>query len=479
MLPTPRNYLFLKILFILLFFPLPVLGGTTQCPRYSVQVTGTSSFLPGYTYTSTLDLQKIGSSAGYNGKWRVVRWVQENTYPHRTDQLPIGPLLIPSIPQFGGGQSMYCVGQTHGKKVTNVCQGGNLTFNVTSNHMGPASHPIGRFTGKTLKMRFDPHNPNEPMKTGQVHEFPARNLSLDIMQPTSSAKVVFSAEDPGKLKMKFSAKANPSSYDSQIQWKVPEISGSNRTLTPANATGADLEVTYTNLPAKNSAFGKKTVSATLDAGGCQAQATREFSVFFPRDATNHPGGGTPNWFYYWSQTKAKKGPAEYGDRKNQCGPGGSSERLMGYYRNTIFDSVYYICDLSQMGPDFPFQTVKWVGNLPDNRKVNGIDTFAAASHHENAHYEHYTQWWKAHATQNKFKDTNRNGIKDSVEQQLDKDGDEVPDAKEAGFGMDPTKKSTLGAGVTDEEAICWKEEAAWAVGSADQEDWAHPGKQWK
>jgi hypothetical protein len=45
--------------------------------------------------------------------------------------------------------------------------------------------------------------------------------------------------------------------------------------------------------------------------------------------------------------------------------------------------------------------------------------------------------------------------------------------------MKPGRRRALGAVVVDEEAICWKAEAAWPVGSADSEDWARPGKQWK
>ena len=61
---------------------------------------------------------------------------------------------------------------------------------------------------------------------------------------------------------------------------------------------------------------------------------------------------------------------------------------------------------------------------------------------------------------------------------MDKDKDLVPDSLEPGYGMNPTKKHTLGAGVDDEELICWKAEASWKVGSADKEDWGKPGKQW-
>jgi len=465
---------------VLPFLPASAEAGVTKCPRYSVTVSGTSAPFPGFTYTSTMELKKVGRGAGYGGQWQVVRWVQENTYPHQTDKLSFGPIAIPAIADFGGGRKMVCVGQTHGNKATNTCEGGNLTFEVQGNRMGSAAHPIGKFAGKQLEIHFDPRNPIEPVMTGVVREFPSRSLSLEIRQAGGSGNRVFTTETPGKLELAWTADVKPSRYAKDVRWTVPEIPGSQRDVSPADARGQSVAATYEGLPPKNSAFGKKTVVAEVDAGGgCQARAELGLSIFFPRDATNHPGGKTPNWYYYWSQTRARKGPIAFGGSTGRCARGGDNEKLMGYYRHTIFDSVYYVCDLKQAGASFPLQAIQWTGTQPGLRRVTGIDSFAIASHHENAHYEHYTQWWKAHRTGDRFEDTNRNGIKDAVEQNRDQDADGVPDTLEAGYGMNPTQKSTLGAGLVDEEAICWKAEAAWPVGSADSEDWARPGKQWK
>ena len=70
-------------------------------------------------------------------------------------------------------------------------------------------------------------------------------------------------------------------------------------------------LTYTGLPANNSDFGKKYLSVT-SYGRSNAILPRNFMVlqnqdfeaFFPRDATNNPGGTAENWFYYWNQTAA-------------------------------------------------------------------------------------------------------------------------------------------------------------------------------
>jgi len=113
-------------------------------------------------------------------------------------------------------------------------------------------------------------------------------------------------------------------------------------------------------------------------------------------------------------------------------------------------------------------------------RVTGIDTFAIACVHENAHYRHFTDWWKPYRTNERLKDINRNGILDDKEDALDKDGDLVPDHLEEGLHVDPKNRNTYGIGPNgdDEEFLCWLAEAGWKIGSADKEDWAKPGKQW-
>src|SRR5205807_2960620 len=67
------------------------------------------------------------------------------------------------------------------------------------------------------------------------------------------------------------------------------------------------KATFTNLPVNIDDFGKKKVQLLVD--GNPVEKTN-IEVFFPRDATNHPGGqtGSPNWFYYYLQTVPKLGP---------------------------------------------------------------------------------------------------------------------------------------------------------------------------
>lgn len=443
------------------------------CPRYSVSVQGSSQFMPGYTYTMVMDLHKIGSAAGHDGKWQVTQIRQVNTFAHNT-YIPAGPVAVSQSVTFAPGVSMDCAAHTTPHEANNVCTGGNFTLDVSGGKVGV----LGKIVGKSMTIRFDASNPNDPELTGEIQEFAGGEMILDIISPGAAQKFVYSSDDPGVLELSLEARVTPSQYASDVDWVIPEIEGSKKTA--SSTRGQQVAVRYAGLPAKNGAFGKKTVTARLVVTSCKAEESRDFLIFHPRDASNHPGSaGTPNWFHYWSQTSARVGPAKFGGTSGKCASGGDYGKLMGYYRYQIFDSSYYICDLKSFGPDFAFQSVNWDDALPDNRQVTGIDTFAVASRHENAHYEHFTQWWKAHQTADKFEDTNQNGIKDSSEELLDKDKDEVPDSLEPQYGMNPAKRETLVAGVPDEELICWKAEASWKEGAANAEDWAAPGKQWK
>jgi len=76
---------------------------------------------------------------------------------------------------------------------------------------------------------------------------------------------------------------------------------------PAYDSGSTLWVataTFTRLPQNNSDFGEKTASFTVfkPTGGILFEPKEvKYEVFFPRGASNNPGGSVPNWYYYWSQ----------------------------------------------------------------------------------------------------------------------------------------------------------------------------------
>jgi hypothetical protein len=122
----------------------------------------------------------------------------------------------------------------------------------------------------------------------------------------------YSPATTGVLTMTLKASVTPSGIAERVKdrciFTVESISGSTMDWDDLNPGGVPrasgdyllATVTFTGLPADNSAFGTKTAKFYVDGGEI---AARDYEVFFPRDATNHPGGqaGSPNWFYYWGQ----------------------------------------------------------------------------------------------------------------------------------------------------------------------------------
>jgi hypothetical protein len=128
----------------------------------------------------------------------------------------------------------------------------------------------------------------------------------------------YSAANPGVLRVELRAKVSPTGNTDEamkrVRFKVDKIPGSklewegNKGGKPTRSIGDFVEtsVTFTKLPKKNDHFGKKKAKLYLDGG---LIGEREYMVFFPRDARNHPGKPTnaPNWFFYWKQVARAKG----------------------------------------------------------------------------------------------------------------------------------------------------------------------------
>lgn len=122
----------------------------------------------------------------------------------------------------------------------------------------------------------------------------------------------YSSDSPGVLTMSLKAKVTPSVAAAEVagacRFRVGSIGVSVREWSPANPSGQAVAsgdslvatVTFTGLPKSNSDFGRKTASITFDGVPCDE---REYEVFFPKEARNHPIGqaDSPNWFYYWKQ----------------------------------------------------------------------------------------------------------------------------------------------------------------------------------
>jgi hypothetical protein len=475
-----RFFLFMGMLFFLAIF-LPegaVAGpsGSVQCDSYKMDLTGTA-FVYGVSYTEHVVLEKVKKSGSAQGQWKLTAFETTSIFPGTL------PVQIDRVDRQSLGYGMWM--DVHSVAAGNVVRASiiasNIVLDVVGNRIGYIKTNVwcGTISGKQVSFKWHQQSPTEPVLTGPL-TLQGEQIKVEIASPKIDERYVFSEAAPGTITFTATARATPASYSSQLVWSVEGVPGSTMTIEPANATGPSIKVTYTKLPPQNSGFGRKKLTVRLKVGDCQVGATSNVRLFFPAFAANNPGGAEPNWFYYWKQTSAGVGPVKYAGASVHCGSG-SSHRALGYYRNTIFDTVYYICNLRNMGDDFPFMAKKDNNGIMGNVKVFGIDTFAIACRHEYGHYTHYQTWWKQYRTDDKFLDTNRNGILDDKEQLLDKDGDLVPDALEPGMGLNPNNRNTFGIGPdgNDEELLCWMAETNWPIGSANSQDWAKPGKQWK
>lgn len=312
--------------------------------------------------------------------------------------------------------------------------------------------------------------------------------SFEVVSPAADARYVFSEENPGVATIEAVAgnfrKISPDLVE-KIKWDVAPKEGTTVSYDPPSQTGSRIKIQFTGLPKKNSDLGVTAITAKLSTGDeCdEVSAAKNVKLFFPRDAKNSPDASVPNWYYYWSQTSAAKGPMKFGALEGECAAGANSndrDGIIGYYRYIRRDRNYFICDLTRLANNFEFTAVR-VKRTPEPQiepaKVYGIDTFAVASHHENAHFTHFKDWWFGF---------NPNPIRPSGGHMMasyDSDEDFIPNSVEPALELNPNNKYTLKQydpliDVNDEEYLCWLEEAKWNIGSADGEDWAKPGKQW-
>jgi len=305
------------------------------------------------------------------------------------------------------------------------------------------------------------------------------NVTLAIRTVDGKTKYKFSDAKPAKLEVTLQADVTPASYANDVQWELPDILGSQRQVTPQTARGPTVTVSYTNLPQHNDDFGKKTVRASVNTPRCTAQAEKELQFFFPRDATNNPGGKNPNWFYYWTQTAAAKPSGQYmnieygGLTFDRCAESG----IPAIFKPGAGYKTIHVCDLSKLGSEFkevyPLLDHTTAAKYLGTRTVTGIDTFAAAIIHEYQHYLAYHNW--------------REGKSTTQLDAQDQDRDGIPDSVEPSLGYDPTKfqtylpndpkvgKDKVGG---DEEWMAYEAMRGYAPGTYDKVDWASPGKQW-
>lgn len=331
--------------------------------------------------------------------------------------------------------------------------------------------------GSTMTLHIKVKQPVvDPCKNGT-------SVELRIVSPHNKEKYVF---DDGRnmIVMGLEAKTVPDHYADSVEWIIPEIKNSYRTITPSSASytrkGRSLEVIYEGLPEDYNEFGPRTIRATLMVDGCRIEDTKEVQFFYPRDAKNNPEGRYPNWFYYWKQTPAGR-PFGQNVRieyhctgipmdKCQCLHHGVIGQYNSYYSG---HKTVNVCDLKTNTWD---PNTFWV-KMPAVKRSNPstllernffaytyIDTFAVAVMHEFTHFNNYLTFWP-----------------DGWKENEDTDGDDIPDRLELGMGFSPTTKQTywrehdLG---DDEEFLTLEATYDYQPGTFDKYDWARPGKNW-
>ncbi|MFB3882905.1 MAG: hypothetical protein ACE149_16695, partial [Armatimonadota bacterium] len=245
-----------------------------------------------------------------------------------------------------------------------------------------------------------------------------------------------------------SPRLNSYCNNSLVDWAAETVVGSQKVWSP-DPPQNDNEVilTYRGLPSNNTQFGSTWVRAILAEYSLSDQNT--FKLFFSALATNHPGGGTPNWYYYWTQALSN-GPHNY-DASVDYGV----TKLVGGAAVVYIGANAYVTD----------------GTLPRHAGVNWIDAFGYVVSHEKWHQSHRTHNLSVHG-----------GWNPSAAEDFDADGvcDREPGDPpghnggwEAANGTDPADATTNGT-TPDREWIAQQHETNPNAGNVD---WADEGSQ--
>lgn len=183
-------------------------------------------------------------------------------------------------------------------------------------------------------------------------------------------------------------------------------------------TGSGMVIPNSDLPTSNGQFGDAYGTVDVfcedgDGGNNHFYSTsmdppQKATVFFDRDATTHPGGTTPNWYYYWSKSAANTG-------------------INQYNAGLSYDGMYTFGDnYFEIGPSAKGQDGGWVV------RGDGIDNFGSTCIHEKAHMDYYFTAWNPYDA---AQDADGDFLKDSDEPNL---------TGRNGLPYDPIKGDTNG-----------------------------------
>ncbi len=465
------------IIFILLaLLPAAVFSTTVQCPRYSVALQGTTVFM-GASYHERLEAHKVGAGSGYNGRWKVDRFEQIATYPWNINF----PIATDNVSHLGGGITMRSQCTVSGNIVTCISTSDTMFLEVVNNRvrMERTAPWHGDIKGSTMSWKFHRESPTEPVLTGIIAEAPKEYIQLVILEPRDKQKYVYSSSGDA-LELSLRASTTPEHYADSVEWSVPEMEGVKRKVLQGQLKGRKLDVTYQDLPAENSEFGRKKVVATLKVGACTASEAREVQFFYPRDAKNNPGGEHYNWFYYWRQTPAaipfgQKINIEFGGTQfDVC----KDFHVPAMYKPAFMYKTIHICDLTKklgvkFGLTFPAvkRSIPKTLTVKNTRTTYHIDTFAVLVRHEFIHFNCYHTWREGKTLQQMAaQDADLDGIPNDLEPGMQFQSDKF----QTYWGYDPEWKKIGG----DEEFLAYESMYDYKDGAYDEYDWAKPGKNW-
>jgi hypothetical protein len=351
-----------------------------------------------------------------------------------------------------------------------------------------------------LQASDEPVKPHQPTVIRQEYDVPGSNFRarwtvlrecdtayVHLVEPHGTQRQYkFDNANPGVLDVNFKASVTPSSagilkkMKDHVLFKMDPVGSSKMEWGPGNPNGKPTisgqfltaKLKFIGLPASNDGFGKKNVQLLVD--GTPAE-TAKVKVFFPKLATNHPGGGKndPNWFYYWKEGHVCGIAA--GDSFDSTKAG-----LWGGYSRPSQDSNVRLCHLAPFegyGPK-TYTSLTGFGSVEGAGHGKGIKRVAEVLEHERHHIAIY-----------------------ALHGPVDSDADGVPDGSEAkldGVKSDPSNPDTFNmsgvfngtsdtaklahkvyAAIGDDEVRCRKKELDLKVPYDPTKDWADPGCQSK
>ena len=305
-----------------------------------------------------------------------------------------------------------------------------------------------------------------------------------IMEPVEGDQFSFNDSHPtGELVLSVLAKY--AGDNTSVEFSTDSLGDSEIRIVPASNPPkgtARATIIIRGLPPSNGDFGSFTIRAKGNVAGTDSVRVK---LFYDPAARNHPGHGnplytgTPNWFYYWSQTRAGK-PVNYRYKPviKACTGSGTVQGRYVHDKDTL-----YVSDAVFTGP-----CTRRVAGAPDaGKQARGIDCFAEVVRHENVHRREYQSWWGPHGV--RLPECEYDDIPGSLYRKfagLDSDRDLVPDDVERRLGArgcDPHNGYSC-QGRPDPKLLdvemnayteAWRQ---WRIGSSDKEDWSKCGKQW-